>query len=167
MKRLLVLLLLAAGCAAPPPETPVASAPVEVQPTAAAPAAEAPAPAESPRGAEIPRTVAVRDPFTSPLQGGPEPVVAPEPAPEETPRTLHRPEPRPPQPVAMPELELTGILLSPAGNRALVREEGGTHVVGVGDRVDGFRVTSIEATRITLSDGTRRVQLQLPAARES
>lgn len=165
MKRLLVLLLLAAGCAAPPPEAPVASAPVEVQPTAAAPAAEPPAPAESPRGAEIPRTVAVRDPFTSPLPIGQPP--APEAPPEDVPRTLHRPQPRAPQPAAVPDLELTGILLSPAGNRALVRQEGGTHVVGVGDRVDGFRVTSIEAARITLSDGTRSVQLQLPAARES
>lgn len=165
MKRLLVLLLLAAGCAAPPPEAPVASAPVEVQPTAAAPAADSAAPAESPRGAEIPRTVAVRDPFTSPLPiGQPPPQEAP---PEDRPRTLHRPEPRPPRPAAMPDLELTGILLSPAGNRALVRQEGGTHVVGVGDRVDGFRVTSIEAARITLSDGTRSLHLQLPAARES
>lgn len=166
MKRLLILALLAVGCASAPPEPPVASAPVEVLASPAeAEAAPAPVAAESPR-VEIPRTVAARDPFVNPLATTvrDQPEISEE-VREEEPRVLHRPEPRAPQ--SLPDLELTGILLSPAGNRALVRQEGGTHVVGVGDRVDGFRVVAIEAARITLSDGTRKVQLQLPAARES
>lgn len=164
MKRWFVLVLLAVGCASPPAEPPVASAPVEVLPTAAEPApAASPAPAAASPRVEIPRTVAARDPFASPLDRGPAVEEPPARIPAEEPaRVLHRPQPRPAQ--TMPDVELTGILLSPAGNRALVREAGGTHVVGVGDRVDGFRVTAIEAARITLDDGTRRVHLQLAAA---
>ncbi len=61
--------------------------------------------------------------------------------------------------VPQPDVAVTGILRSPAGNRAILAGPEGSEIVVVGQKVGEFRVAGIDAKGVTLSWKEHRIQV--------
>lgn len=63
-----------------------------------------------------------------------------------------------------PDLAVVGLVLSPSAGRSqvLLRAEGRTRIVAVGESAFGGRVVSVEAAGVTIAYGDERVVLRLP-----
>jgi hypothetical protein len=50
-----------------------------------------------------------------------------------------------------PEIEVPGVLLSPTGNRAIIRSPKNQHLIEVGDQLGDYRVHSIGARGVVFA----------------
>jgi hypothetical protein len=107
-------------------------------------------------------------------------VAAAAPAPKAAPEEIDEPEPVKPAPrlptsasvarqatekdvINLRQINLIGLYGSSSSRRALVRLKNGKFVkVGVGDRLDGGKVTAIGSTQLTYAKGSRSYTLALP-----
>ena len=133
-------------------------------------AADAPLPAQTPPAVQVPQSA--QTPLANPLAAVPldrlsdtteRPLFAPDrrkPPPEVV---AAEPEAPPPAPPAPPRLSLFGIIQDEHGARAIVKpgDDDKTRGLRAGDEVDGWAVTAIARTQLTLSLKERSVVFSL------
>jgi len=78
-------------------------------------------------------------------------------------KTLVTKKPKGEHPIELPHVSITGIIKTKSGNRAILNIRGKSKIVGVGQKLDEWKVSSIGNRTVILTSGKKTAKIVLPS----